>query len=639
MTEKAVYDIYITFLSKDLRSLCLAISYWYISRIENRSGTIVSMSVTLKHKRVTLLIVTSLLVLIAGGRILRLNLAHKELHIDEVWSIWQLIGNQTDYTRDATWPPLYYMSLDGWRRLVGIDPFSLRYLSVLAFMIGAACTYRLMRRLGSESAAVIGMLAYSATAVGLFMTTQMRGYGFVYSMLPLAMWLTIRYFYHPNLRRAILLALILVTMFYTAYGSSGAFLMLGIYTVLVYRQAIWRWWLPGLMAGPFAVLGVVHLWSLTTGRASAMATLQIPPLLPALIAFYNMLAGYNGLVWGLLIVLAAVTVFIRQRPLQIKTIALLIWGFGAILLYFTHTSLGLFISYYGWFIVLGIVLWIATGVSYLPKVAQIGVMAILVGVMLTPIPYSSFEGGIPNKLGQTFQGLAQTVQWGDVVVIDPEWKTQSLQAEELDYLTKLYFPQGLQIVDNPEGYRRVWYLKWNSGGAGAFEKRITQGRVAGRFFGPPEALFRLYEAPPDPIGVPFDNGLRFHGIELVDQEPGLFVHRILDTVRVRLWWSVDKPLPLDYSIGLEVLNNGRLTIQSDSGPQLIDSALPKATSQWQPGQFYIEERNFTIPRALSNGAFPVYLTVYQWWDNTRIYAPGMNQDKLLPIETLYIKGW
>ena len=80
-----------------------------------------------KVRRFSLLLVTSLLVLIAAGRVLRLNLAHKDLHIDEIWSVWQLIGNHTDYSRDATWPPLYYIALDGWQRLVGIDPFSLRY--------------------------------------------------------------------------------------------------------------------------------------------------------------------------------------------------------------------------------------------------------------------------------------------------------------------------------------------------------------------------------------------------------------------------------------------------------------------------------------------------------------------------------
>jgi MFS family permease len=599
------------------------------------------MSVSPKVKRYTLLLVTSLLVLIAAGRILRLNLDHKELHIDEIWSVWQLLGNHTDYSRDATWPPLYYVVLDGWRQLVGIDPFALRYLSVLMFMVSAAVTYRAMRRLSSESAAMLAMLAYSALALGIFVTIQVRAYGLVYSLMPLAFWLTIRYFDQPKIRRGILLALVMVAMFYTAYGSVGAFLMLGIYTLLVYRQAIWRWWLPGVIAGALAFPGVAHVWNLTVTRLAPLAIQPMQPFLPALANFYNRDTGYNTIVWIVLALVAAAMLIIYQRPLRMKALAFLLWGFGAVLLYVLNRYLGLFDSVYGWFLVLGAVFWIAWGLSYLPRIARLGATALLIIVMLTPISYATFEAE-PPPMGQSFEALAKTVQWGDVIVLDPLWKDRlcdCLNPEEFEYLTKLYFPQGLPVVTSPEGYQRVWYLKWDSLEDKTFQKRVQQGRVAGKFIGPPEALFQLYETPPNPVGILFDNGLRFHGIELMDAPPGLFVHRVLDTVRVRLWWSVDKPLTADYSISLRVFYKNQLAIQSDSGPQLIDPALPKATSQWQPGQFYIEEREFSIPRVFTTGQYPLLLTVYQWWDNTRINAPGVNQDSLLPIQTLYIKAW
>ncbi len=592
-------------------------------------------------KRSALIVVTSLFLLIAAGRVLCLNLTHKELHVDEVWSIWQLLGTQTDYARDATWPPLYYMVLDGWRHLVGIHPLALRYLSVLAFLVGAAGTYRLMRRLSNESAAQLGMVAYSALALGIFLTTQVRGYALVFALVPVAFWLTARYFARPSLKRAIVLALVMAAMFYSAYGSVGAFLMLGIYTLLVYRRAVWRWWLPGVIAGALAAPEILNVWALSVGRLRPLSTVQMPQFLPGLATFYLRSTGYSTLIWILLAILATLVIFARQRPLRMKAIALLVWGLGAVLLYVTQRFLGLFDSVYGWFITLGATLWIAWGLSYLPRLAKVGAVVVLIGVMLTPVPYENFEAE-PPPLGRSFEVLAQNVHWGDVLVIDPLWKDrycQCIDAEVFDYLIKLYFPQGLQIVTDPRGYRRVWYLKWDSLEDKDFQKIVQQGRMAGKFVGPPEALFRLYEAPPDPVGTAFDNGLRFHGMEPVDQIPAPLARRVLDTVRIRLWWSVDKPLPFDYSIGVQVFYQGQLAIQSDSGPQLADPSLPKATSQWQPGQFYIEERELHIPRQFTTGAYSIYLTVYQWWDQTRIGAPGGNQDKLLPIGTLYVKAW
>jgi hypothetical protein len=185
----------------------------------------------------------------------------------------------------------------------------------------------------------------------------------------------------------------------------------------------------------------------------------------------------------------------------------------------------------------------------------------------------------------------------------------------------------------------VWYLKWDSLEDKEFEKKVRQNRVAEDFIGPPEALFRLYEAPPDMTGIPFANGLRFHGMDLVDRTTNLLALRAGDKFRVRLWWSVDHPLDLDYSVSLQVLVNGKVTIQSDSAPQVTAPDMPRETSQWQPGQYYIEERELNVPRSLKEGTYPIYLVVYYWQNNTRFSAPGANTDNMLPIYTLYVKAF
>src|SRR5512140_3832337 len=105
----------------------------------------------MRNRSHAIFLVTSVLLILMAGRILHLGVAVQEFHADEVWSVWQLIGSHTDYTRDANWPPLYYVILDGWWRIVGLQPIALRMLSLLIFLIGEACLYRAMRRIRSQS--------------------------------------------------------------------------------------------------------------------------------------------------------------------------------------------------------------------------------------------------------------------------------------------------------------------------------------------------------------------------------------------------------------------------------------------------------------------------------------------------------
>jgi hypothetical protein len=66
---------------------------------------------------------------------------------------------------------------------------------------------------------------------------------------------------------------------------------------------------------------------------------------------------------------------------------------------------------------------------------------------------------------------------------------------------------------------------------------------------------------------------------------------------------------------------------------------PQATSQWTTGRYYIEERELILPYPAANWTFDIDLTVYQWWDNVRIEAPGVGQDGLLRLESVPITAW
>jgi hypothetical protein len=80
-----------------------------------------------------------------------------------------------------------------------------------------------------------------------------------------------------------------------------------------------------------------------------------------------------------------------------------------------------------------------------------------------------------------------------------------------------------------------------------------------------------------------------------------------------------------------------VTAQSDGPPLIVNG--PRETSRWQPGMVYLEERTLTLPYPLTTGDYDVMLSVYQWWDSTRIAAPGVTADTLLKLSTIYVKAW
>lgn len=588
-------------------------------------------------------LIVGVFLIIVGGRILRLSLDDKELHVDEVWSVWQLMGTHKNYSLDTNWPPLYIIGLDVWKEVAGIHPVALRFYSVMLFVLGAAFTCRALKRLRNESAGLLGILAYGAVALGLFFTTEVRANALIFSLMPLAFWLTIRYFDRPNWRRGLVLAFSLAAMFYTAFTAFGAFLILGLYTLIHYPRKIWRWWLPGVIAALIAAPEISRIAGLATGRIAATGQITLGSFFPAILHLYEQYAGYSFLPWAVLFALASVLIFLRSAK---KPWGLLIWALSPALLYILNPILGFFSPTYGWFIVPGVMLWIAWGLSLLPRLGQLAAGVALSLILVTPISYDNYQAaGAP--IGRSFAWLAQHIQWGDVVTIDPMWRDEfcsyprCINAEMWDYLIRLYFPQGLQVVDEPGNYRRVWYLKWDGEGwhDNEFEMQVRENRVESIFVGPYKALFRLYEAPPDSEGVLFENGMRFHGMDVVGESPRPLVRREGDSLRLRLWWSVDQGIEADYSIALHIYRRTSLAAQSDSGPQLIDPAQPPQTSAWEPGQYYIEERELTLPGFMPSEQYPIYLTVYQWWDGQRVNAPGVNADSLLDIGKLYIKAW
>jgi len=582
---------------------------------------------------------TAVLFLIALSRMLRLpDLI--DMASDEIWSIWQTQGTAQQIVQwtPYDWPPLYYLLLGGWRVLVGMHPIALRMLSLLLFMLASAVVFRLMRRLGAPPpAAMLGVLAYSALGYAVFVSLYVRGYTLVTLLAPLALWLTLRYFARPTLRRALPLGLTLAAMFYTTLSTLGMFLALGLFSLIVYRKQVWRWWLPGVIAGLLALPEVANKAALGVSRVAATSQQQLDPLPQALGDLFSAYTGNGAVIWAVLLAIATLLLTL-WRPPRASTLGVLAWILTPVALYVLNPIIGLFSYRYTLWVMVGVALWAGLGLARLPRTGQIAAGGLLSVLMFLPIPLDRYEYFYP-PLGQNLAWLTEHWQTGDVILIDPNWRDPTChcdRAEEWDYYTRLFFPHGLQFVDAPEGYQRVWYVTWQSRQDRALEARVNTGRRASIFVGPPEALIRLYEGPPDAEGTPFANGMRFHGLQVPDA-PAIPLRHEGETVTVRLWWSTDHLLDADYSISLRAQYGETLVTQVD-GPINIDGA-PLETSRWQPGQLYVDERTLALPFPAGQGDYFLNLVVYQWWDGQPIGAPGADDNGQLRVGRVYVKSW
>ena len=106
-----------------------------------------------------------------------LYIAEVNIHLDELWSIWQGFGSLGDVIRwtPHDWPPLYFIILDLWVAIVGHEPMALRYLSVLCFLIGSTFLYRVLKLEANPSAAVFAVLIFGGIAFVKFLSTELRG--------------------------------------------------------------------------------------------------------------------------------------------------------------------------------------------------------------------------------------------------------------------------------------------------------------------------------------------------------------------------------------------------------------------------------------------------------------------------------
>ena len=588
-----------------------------------------------------------------------MQLNQMQLHQDEARSALRMFGTpeQIIAWQPPDWPPLHNLLLGWWQQLTSPLPFALRSLSIFFFMLAAAFTYRATKRMfNSERVAWSATLIYSALGYSVYLSTFVRAYVLAIALFSLALWLTQRYFDQPNWRRALPLGIIITALFYSTYTAVFAFIILGLYTLLTSPYKLWRWWLPGLFALPLAIPELISKADFFTGRVASAATIfpELPPLPQAMLEVFQDYLGQGYLIWlALAIVSLALIVIARHQPRapMIWILSGIILGPLSLYILAAIPIVYFFAARYTWWALTLIALGLGYGLARLPRALWLGACGIFLVLMFTIPITTRYKPNHTRPFEQNFHWLQEHLEPGDVMLIDPNFcLRQCNEADSWAYYFRVYLGDRLEVVQEPGNHQRIWYVRADGWHDRDTESSLLSSRIPTIFVGPWDFLIRLYEGPPDPEGILFANGLRFHGYDIlendhIDRPDYDWIEQT--TAHVRLWWSVDEALDSDYSISVQVVNtkDGRLMAQNDGPPQPIhldpvDTApIPAETSQWEPGRYYIDTRDINLPNLGSEVYANVFLTVYQWWDGVRLRATGVNDDGLLPLTPVTIWGW
>jgi hypothetical protein len=215
------------------------------------------------------------------------DLTRDSLWNDEGWTAWAVqppyLADMLARIRADVHPPLYFLLLDGWVRVVGDSVYTLRLLSTFLGLIGLAATYAVGKRLMDRATGFMALVILGTASFFVYYTREARMYTLLLALSALATWIYLLWRSRPTWLRTLAYGLLMAGLMYTHY--SGA---LVIFTHLIHLllttlfekrnrpsiAALWR------MPIPYALAFVFYLpWLpifLNQMRANPNGPLAIP---------------------------------------------------------------------------------------------------------------------------------------------------------------------------------------------------------------------------------------------------------------------------------------------------------------------------------------------------------------------------
>jgi hypothetical protein len=207
-----------------------------------------------------------LIAILGWGLYLRLlGLLTEGLWYDELFTLWRSrphlqFSQIIQLSANDFHPPLHYIGMWIWFKMVGVTPFTARIVGVVGGLLGILAMYGLGKRAGGRWAGVYAAFLTCVTYTHVYYSQEVRSYIFLFAATAWCYGAFLRLVDRPSPRSATILALAAgVTVYLHYYGflvllTQGVFLLLHPGRLKRDRAALLRWYAASMAAVLLAYL-------------------------------------------------------------------------------------------------------------------------------------------------------------------------------------------------------------------------------------------------------------------------------------------------------------------------------------------------------------------------------------------------
>lgn len=522
--------------------------------------------------------------------------------------------------------PLWFISFWAWQQIVGDAEFTSRVMGALTSVLTLAITYRLGRRWFGNAAALAALAILGANHFFFTYTLDIRPYPLVIFSAALSIWMFERWRHTPDKRRTLFYGLSVALLLYVHYLLTFLVVVQVVFVLLfqpnrrrllvsgaaamVLGFLIWLPWFPTFV-DQVITLRNVETASGTARGAAGIGVSTLVTSLPTIVQLAQ--TATNGMIWLYAIVLLVGVWMMWRKPSFWLAV---FWGIGVPVVALVAN---LFFAVYAHRFVshatVGLALALGAVLLAKPNRLYISAAAVFVALNLFMFP-TQFPVRIPYR--DLYADVSAQVREGDALLnlgsVDGfvQWQIDH-------YLSPVLVRNTVSDVASAQSFRRVWFLTddWLNDPAQRDFAVLEPSHPVQTVFGQCNRAWcyiaQLMEAPPWTEPMTFGDHLAFWGAD---------VDSVTDTeIRTRLWWRVAEPPPVDYSIGLQLLNSDGALVAQNDGPIHHYAVETVQTSSLQPERIYIDFRSVALPPELPAGEYRLTLVVYQSWDGVRLTLP------------------
>ncbi|MBN1202499.1 MAG: glycosyltransferase family 39 protein [Anaerolineae bacterium] len=601
-------------------------------------------------RRMVQIVLPALLILLLAAAARIHGTAQRPAWTDEGWSAWAARDHRVEVVVDKLaqdrHPPLYFLSLSGWWSVAGPSRVALRWLSVGAGLLTVAAAYRVGADWFGHRSARYGALLLAVLDLAIYYSQEIRHYGFLMLAVCLMTLFFLRYLRRPCRSVWIAYTLSIAFMLYSLYLGLLVLAVQGIVGLLIWQGTrrqkaglIAAWTGAAVLYLPWLIVIITEQWDTLTegiGGFPGSYDTTLANLLPV-----------SELVFGAQVALTAglyalgVWHIARQRERSMARLArgyVVLAGIGLLVfMLVANLEFGMLSARTLVFLTPALMLVCGVGLAALDRRTAAVFALALVIVLLAR------EDVIQPRLesDRAADAVAAGYSPGDLVLLEAGWDDNAFL-----YELSLALPDGARIVrtlpwvDHTRptqpvlphirpllvDYHRVWVVQWLQaplitdtldGGEMGYLRALSDRTPIGEQYADlypddPTVQISLFERP-DTAGDPLVYGdlLALHDTLLA---PTLAAG---DPLHVDLWWAALEPLPLDYSVGVFVLDANGAVVAEHNGPP---GAVP--TSQWVVGDLMFDRHTLALPADLPPGDYHVAVNAYWYGDLQPLVVNG-----------------